>query len=367
MTSHAADSVPSKRVPIRRIFDTSVAAITLGVALGATASTAWADFQIDELYSNMDGSIQFIVMRDFSGGGSTLKGNALISGHGANVKTFTFGSDLPTLDTQGKALLIATPDFAALGIVTPDYSMPPRFLPVDGGSVEFNSTRLQQVVAFASLPIDGLAAYGVNGMIESNVAVNFAGQSGSAPLTTINVVEYYNARLDHYFMSPLSPDIDALDSGRIPGWARTGYTFKSYPPVSKSIAPPPGAAFRAPVCRFYIPPQHGDSHFLSALSVECAHIADLIAANDPNYSGYFYETHEAFDIALPDPTQDGACPFAPAPLPGQTIPVYRLWNQRADSNHRYTTDLNVRAQMIARGYLSEGYGPLGVAMCAPSP
>jgi hypothetical protein len=65
--------------------------------------------------------------------------------------------------------------------------------------------------------------------------------------------------------------------------------------------------------------------------------------------------------------QEGACPSEPAPLPGQTIPVYRLWNQRADSNHRYTTDATVRAQMIARGYVSEGYGPLGVAMCAPSP
>ncbi|MEO5699099.1 MAG: hypothetical protein ABIS17_04600, partial [Casimicrobiaceae bacterium] len=62
-------------------------------------------------------------------------------------------------------------------------------------------------------------------------------------------------------------------------------------------------------------------------------------------------------VVLPN-TQTGACPSG-------TAPVYRLWTGRADSNHRYTTDLNVRAQMIAAGYTPEGYGTLGVAMCVP--
>ena len=61
-------------------------------------------------------------------------------------------------------------------------------------------------------------------------------------------------------------------------------------------------------------------------------------------------------IALPD-AMSGACPTG-------TIPVYRLWNRRVDSNHRYVTDPALRLQMIARGYVPEGYGE-GVAMCAP--
>jgi hypothetical protein len=36
-----------------------------------------------------------------------------------------------------------------------------------------------------------------------------------------------------------------------------------------------------------------------------------------------------------------------------------------DSNHRYTTDPVVKAQMQAIGYIAEGYGPNAVAMCAP--
>jgi hypothetical protein len=44
--------------------------------------------------------------------------------------------------------------------------------------------------------------------------------------------------------------------------------------------------------------------------------------------------------------------------------VYRLWNQRVDSNHRYTTDPAIKAQMIAKGYVAEGYGPDAIMMCA---
>jgi hypothetical protein len=42
-----------------------------------------------------------------------------------------------------------------------------------------------------------------------------------------------------------------------------------------------------------------------------------------------------------------------------------LWNQRADSNHRYTTSTATKVQMLAQGYVAEGYGPDAVGMCAP--
>jgi hypothetical protein len=43
---------------------------------------------------------------------------------------------------------------------------------------------------------------------------------------------------------------------------------------------------------------------------------------------------------------------------------YRLFNGRTDANHRFTTDLAVRTQIIGKGYVPEGYGPQGVALCA---
>lgn len=171
--------------------------------------------------------------------------------------------------------------------------------------------------------------------------------AASVTVRAETVVEYYNASLDHYFMTPLANEIDALDAGRIAGWSRTGLVFEA------SATPANGLG---PVCRFYIPPAHGDSHFFSAAPAECAAVLAKIGS-DPDFSGYVEETPAQFYMALPD-VATGACPAG-------TSPVYRLWNGRADSNHRYTADRTTRTVMIARGYVPEGYGADGVAMCTP--
>ena len=86
----------------------------------------------------------------------------------------------------------------------------------------------------------------------------------------------------------------------------------------------------------------------SASSVEC--VASL--ANDP---GLTLESASAFLATLPDAVT-GSCPVT-------QVPVFRLWNNRADSNHRYAASREVRDKMLMRGYISEGYGPNGVALC----
>jgi len=157
----------------------------------------------------------------------------------------------------------------------------------------------------------------------------------------VAVVEYYHAGLDHYFISALPADIAALDSGALEGWVRTGLGFNAYP------SPAPAAN---PVCRFYLPPANGDSHFYSASPAECAEVA-------ARFPAFVYEAADVMYVGLPD-AASGECPAG-------SVRVYRLWNGRADSNHRYTTDVAVKAAMIARGYVAEGYGPEAVIMCAP--
>jgi hypothetical protein len=105
-----------------------------------------------------------------------------------------------------------------------------------------------------------------------------------------------------------------------------------------------------PVCRFYIPPAWGDSHFFSAFAEEC----DQVAARFPSF---VLETRAAFYVYLPD-NETGNCPYP-------FRPVYRLWDKRADTNHRYISvyDLPLRTQMLEQGWLPEGYGPDGVAWC----
>jgi hypothetical protein len=171
--------------------------------------------------------------------------------------------------------------------------------------------------------------------------------AAATPVSAATVVEYYHAGLDHYFMTPLANEIAALDGGVFFGWGRTGFTFEGFE------NPTPGTH---PVCRFIIPPGNGDSHFFSASPDECDAVREKMRTN-PAYAGYREETSAEFYIALPN-LVTGACPSG-------TQPVYRVWNQRIDSNHRYTTDRATRDALIARGYKAEGYGALGVAMCTP--
>ncbi|HTQ01269.1 MAG TPA: hypothetical protein VMN56_18275 [Casimicrobiaceae bacterium] len=324
---------------------TRVAAIALAAASMPAAAT-FQTFAIEALYSNADGSVQFVVLHETAGqdGGQQWAGRALTMTHGAVVKSFTFPADLPASATAGKRVLVATKGVAALGLVAPDYTMPDRFLDAAGGSLDFAGA---DSVAYAALPGDGATAIDRSGAPLANLATDFAGASASLPSMPVTAVEFYDASLHHYFVSDRAPDIDALDSGRIAGWARTGESFKVWPRAVSGASP---------VCRFYIPPQHGDSHFFSASTAECDAIVAK-AATDPNYSGYTLETPAAFFVMLPD-AATGACPAG-------TAPVYRLWNQRADTNHRYTTSVTVKAQMVAQGYAAEGYGPDAVAMCAP--
>lgn len=159
--------------------------------------------------------------------------------------------------------------------------------------------------------------------------------------TLLPAIEFHNPTLNHYFVSTAAADLEALDSGRFPGWQRTGYTIATTSDISN------------PVCRFYIPPAYGDSHFFSASSTEC----NDVRVKFPQFT---FETADAFRAEVPNAIS-GACPSS------SPVPVYRLWNGRTDTNHRYVTDKQVRDQMVSTGWTAEGYGPDGVAMCAQQP
>ena len=165
---------------------------------------------------------------------------------------------------------------------------------------------------------------------------------GVPPPTSVPLIEYFHAGFDHYFITSIREEIDKLDNGTFAGWARTGLQFNAY-------ATPNGNS--VPVCRLFsaaFAPK--SSHFYSPFYLEC------FARRED--SAWTSESFDAFDIAVP--AADGSC------ATGLT-PVYRLYNngQGGAPNHRYTTDLNVRAQMIAQGWVPEGLGPDAVEMCSP--
>jgi len=217
--------------PIRRQLASLVAAFAAGAALAADPS-----FQISEVFSNADGMVQFVQLRETSGqnGQNLLAGKTLTATRGGRTKTFVIPADLPHAQTANRAVLLATagyldvpanfPEFKA---VVPDYILPNQFLPAEGGTVEFAGV---DTFTYPALPRDGFSAvYRAGNPIRDNSVQNYGGAVTSLPVVPVLAVEYYHATLDHYFISDLAPDIDALDSGRIAGWARTGKAFKVWP------------------------------------------------------------------------------------------------------------------------------------------
>ncbi|MCC6197433.1 MAG: cytochrome c [Burkholderiales bacterium] len=159
------------------------------------------------------------------------------------------------------------------------------------------------------------------------------------PAVTADAIEYYHQGFDHYFVTWVAAEIDNLDSGRTAGWVRTGESFRVY------TSPQAGTAA---VCRIYIPPGKGDGHFFGRDAGEC----DGTMAKNPTF---ILESPSFFHLFPPSAGNCGA----------GTVPVYRVFSNRLDANHRYTADRATRDLMVARNWLAEGDGADIVVMCAP--
>jgi len=153
--------------------------------------------------------------------------------------------------------------------------------------------------------------------------------------TTVKVVEFYSATMDHYFLTPHLEEQDAIDRGAIKGWQRTGYSFLGYSTASVGLSG---------VCRFYYTNYVVDSHFYTANPAECAKlISEKIWQLEE--IGFFVRTPDAF----------GQCPAT-------TQAINRLYNngQGGAPNHRYVSDAALIQQMLDRGWIPEG-----PVFCAP--
>jgi hypothetical protein len=312
-------------------------ALVLLLAASSAAQATFHMYRIQQLFTNADGTIQFVVLRECCGtdGEHMWNGLTLRATPGG---TFTFPSNLPSGETAFTSVLIATQGFANLGLIQPDFVMPDNFLPIGGGSLNYAGV---SQVNFGPMPTDG-RALAANGAIVPNLATNFAGQTASVGATpaAATAVEFYNATLDHYFVSHIAPEIADLDNGVHPGWARTGQTFRVFTASSPTTSP---------VCRFYIPPDKGDSHFYGRGVQECTETG----TKNPTFVN---EDPQFFHVVLPSA---GLCPAG-------TINLYRVFDNRIDANHRYMIDPAIRDMMVAqRNWVAEGDGPDLVVMCVP--
>ena len=163
---------------------------------------AHADFhkwEITELFSNTDGSIQFIELFTQADGQELLNSgpdiaqlsSSNIDGSITNSMA-SFPNDLLSDLTADNFFLIATAGFAELaGAVTPDYILPDGFLFIGGGSVVFaDKFDPLNTVNHGALLIDGILSLNVDANtgalnIGTNSPTNFEGASGSVDVSAV--------------------------------------------------------------------------------------------------------------------------------------------------------------------------------------
>jgi uncharacterized protein (TIGR03382 family) len=167
--------------------------ITVFAALTASALTqAHAGFHlydIQEIYSNSDGSVQFVELFTASNNQQNLNGHELWLRNNVNavVGEYIFPSNGPA-PTSNTVLLLGTSNLATLYGVTPDFVIPANFLEADlGNYLDFDG---QDLLDIDSLPLDGTQSLdGLIGntdrtafTINSNATpTNFSGQTATIP------------------------------------------------------------------------------------------------------------------------------------------------------------------------------------------
>jgi hypothetical protein len=211
----------------------------LAGTLALAATTAWASyhtFQIDEIFTNADGTIQYVVLHEAFGmdGQNMLLGHTLTATQGTTTKTYNFQNDLPggscsyygctPSPTAHQRVLIASQSFAALGLVNADYVIPDGFIPLSNGTL--NYAQVDQM-SYTTLPTDGVSALMRSGATGPNVATNFAG--GSASVAVAAAVDLNQHGLTGLWFEPATRgqglDVQVFPDQLAPG---TGSIFVSW-------------------------------------------------------------------------------------------------------------------------------------------
>jgi len=198
-----------KRAQVTRL--KMIAGTLMLCALGSIGTTARAAFhlwQVKEVFSNADGSVQFVEMFDSFGGEVFTNGLTLTANSDCNIKTFTFPSNISS--TPG-SMLIATTGFGSLpGGVTPDFTFSQggvsgTFFNPNAMNLAFTFSGSGDSMSFtgAALPKDGINSLTDAGAVGfppgtpnisagTNSPTNLAGFSGSVNLSTPTPTGDYN-------------------------------------------------------------------------------------------------------------------------------------------------------------------------------
>jgi hypothetical protein len=239
------------------------------------------------------------------------------------------------LDGQTTSNSMSRAPLSGSGNFDPNWKVPLPFGYIQGGSV-FR----------VSNPNDGAALVAVSGVLPVTLPIGETDSFSNLALVPLDtrtnatreVVEYYHAGIDRYFITGIPGEQAALDSAPQFGLVRTGMRFSA----KDAFVTEDGLS---PVCRFYSAPAKGGSN------------SHFFAQGDTCLWGRLWTSlqPEGFDFSVVPPV-NGVCPVS-APHA-----VTRLFNNRGatnNGNHRYIVSNTTKQRMLARGWLDEG-----VVFCA---
>jgi len=149
--------------------------------IATPARAAFHLWNLQELYSNSSGTLQFIELFTTSNTQTNFSvvRSIAVSNVGATL-TNTFNLPTGTLaPTFNRSLLFGTAGIQAAGGPAPDYIIPNGFLFTAGGTISTFGTDINSDGPYTALPTDGsLSRTWVGGGNAVNSPRNFAGQAG---------------------------------------------------------------------------------------------------------------------------------------------------------------------------------------------
>jgi hypothetical protein len=339
---------------------TWIAALAVWLA-GSGSALGQTTFSITQIFSDLDGGIQYIVLTEMAGLNDQqhFSGLTITSTYNGVAHQFTFANDLASSQTAHVRIVLAAgsylnddgkPTFNTFTACcsysfTADYALPERFLGTAGGTIDFAGI---DRFTYAGMPADGVNALNRDGTIAPTSLL-------SAP-RFVSAIEYENAVLGRHFLTAKGAEIDLLDRGLVPGWLRTGQSF-----VISGTMHNGDIEYHyigAPICAASLP---------GLDTAAPAAAMDPATCNGPSgqYAPIADDGDIAFYAAQIDPTT-GECPtmlgFIDGDIP--TSPVYRVVRTTGTADVRYVRDFELRNQMIGQGWLPRGSGALGIAWCS---
>ena len=165
-------------------------AFAMSWEIAGSANAGVHRWDVGELFSNADGTIQFVEL--FVPIGDTNEwffntNSAKLTMDNGVTKVFNFPSDLDTgMSTAFATALLGTAGFAAVAGVTPDWIIPNGFIPLGGGSATLNTSGIGdfEMLTFGPLPM-GLNSLNFDAVGNPTTALNsptnFAGDMGTVP------------------------------------------------------------------------------------------------------------------------------------------------------------------------------------------